>query len=132
LAWECTHLLPLPWISQDDNLIYRLVRTIGMKWTWIRRSRSTSSCDPDHLEGHWKNDIGRRFSQLDGETPPMWWRHWRLCGVNKVFTWIEFLDLGLVLRCLRVHGTPCKDCMTIFAFCWNLNRQWEKSWTLRC
>jgi hypothetical protein len=38
LSWEGTHPLPLPWIPQDNNLIYRLVRTIGMKWTKINEA----------------------------------------------------------------------------------------------
>jgi hypothetical protein len=57
--------------------------------------------------GALKNDIGRHFSQLDGETPPMWSRRWRICGVVKAFTWMAILGLSLTLRRSRVHRTPC-------------------------
>jgi hypothetical protein len=38
LPWGCTHPLPIPWMPQEDNLIYRFVRTMIMKWTKIREA----------------------------------------------------------------------------------------------
>jgi hypothetical protein len=51
-------------MSQDDNLIHRLVRTIGMKWTKI--SEALGDRTPLQVKNHWYSVWRRReFSLMD-------------------------------------------------------------------
>jgi hypothetical protein len=57
-SWEYVHPNASPWTRLEDNLVYQLVRRMGMKWTMI--SKALGDRTPLQVKNCWYSILRKR------------------------------------------------------------------------